>query len=202
MAPIRVLFVDEVSAPGGGGHSLNLLMRHLSPRFEPVLVGPPGRMMEDARAAGIRVHAHVFQGRYESLKVGRREIPLNPVSLLRRLGDARRIAAIAREESAAIVHTNNLDAHMAGWFLQYVFRYPVIWHIRIHWPPVFYRVPLPVKVIFVSQAVMRASLGSRAGREPRATVVMNGFDPAATRAGQPRDRVLAEIGVPAGAAVI
>ncbi|NWF93034.1 MAG: glycosyltransferase family 4 protein, partial [Syntrophaceae bacterium] len=163
---------------GGGGHSLNYLMRYLNrERFEPILLSPPGPIFDLAVKAGIRTFPYTFRKRYVSISIGNREIPVNPYRLMYRLADAFRIIRIIRQEKIDIVHTNNLDAHLTGWFLNKIFGIPVIWHIRTIWPQSFYKIPWPTRIIFVSQAVKKKALGGE-NSYSRALVIYNGIDPA------------------------
>ncbi len=174
---IRVLFIDEVAEIAGGGHSLNYLMRYLPrPRFEPLLLSPPGPIADLAARAGIPVLAYSFRQRYQSFTIGGREIPLNPRRLAYRLADAWHVRRLVARERVDLVHTNNLDAHLVGWFLNRLFGIPVVWHIRTNWPRAFYRIPWPTRIVFVSDAVRRRALGAHAA-DPRARVVYNGIRP-------------------------
>lgn len=173
----RVLYIDEVSQIGGGGNSLNYLMRYLDKeRFEPMLITLPGHFSKLAEKANIRTLAYTFRKRYLSIPIGNIEISVNPYRLLYRFVDALKIIQIIRREKVAIVHTNNLDAHLTGWFLNKIYRIPVIWHIRTIWPSSFYKVTWPSRIIFVSQAVKEKALGSE-NSDSRALVIYNGIDP-------------------------
>lgn len=174
---VRILYIDEVPQIAGGANSILQLMRFLdTSRYERFFACPPGDLLDAAAAAGVKTLAYTFRKRYESIKVGRHEIPLNPYRLALRFRDALRLNRFIRRERIDLVHTNNLDSHLTGWFLNKLFRIPVIWHIRIlTWPRSFYRPPWVNRIIFVSESVRRAALGSRAG-DPRAIVIPNGLD--------------------------
>lgn len=173
----RILYIDEVSEIGGGGHSLNYLMRFIDrERFEPLLISPPGPIFDLAMNTRVRTFPYTFVKRYVSIKIGKREVPINPYRLLYRLVDACRLIPIIRQETIDIVHTNNLDAHLVGWFLNKLFGIPVVWHIRIIWPSAFYKIPWPTRIIFVSQAVKEKAVGA-ANADSRACVIYNGINP-------------------------
>lgn len=153
-------------------------MRHLDrSRFEPLLVGPPGPIHDLAVQSGIRTRPYTFEKRYISIQLGQREVPVNPYRLAFRLRDALWLAPTVRRERIALVHTNNLDAHLTGWFLNKLFRVPVIWHIRTFWPRSFYRIPWPTRIVFVSDAVKDKAIGPD-NTDPQALVIYNGIDPA------------------------
>ena len=166
-------------------------------RFEPLLMGPQGPMLDWAASAGIRTISHVFARRYESIKIMGSEVPFNPYPLTFRAADACRIARLIRRERIDLVHTNNLDAHLTGWFLNRLFGVPVVWHIRIHWPRHLYRIPWPDAIIFVSRALLEASVSPRRRSDSRVHVVYNGIDPGWGAVGNTlRAAVRAELGVP------
>jgi glycosyltransferase involved in cell wall biosynthesis len=194
---MRILYLDEVSEIGGGGHSLNYLMRYLDPaRFTPMLMGPSGPILDLAERSGISTHEYTFCKRYLSIGVGRHEIPVNPYRLIYRLRDALNIKRIVDIERIDMVHTNNLDAHLTGWFLNKIFGIPAVWHIRSIWHPLFYKIPWPSKIVFVSRALKEMALGVR-NSNPSAHVIYNGIDSADFEAPPgSRETVMEEFGLP------
>lgn len=173
----RILYLDEVSEIAGGANSFLQLLRAISDdSYVRYFAGPAGPLFEQATIAGVQTRAHSFTTRYRSIQLGQREIPVNPYRALLRLRDAAILYRFIRAERIELVHTNNLDSHLTGWYLHHVFRVPVIWHIRIlSWPRSLYRIPWPSRIIFVSNAVQQAALGP--GPYPiKAIVIPNGLD--------------------------
>jgi len=173
----RILYIDEVPQIAGGANSILQLMRFLdTSKYERFFVCPPGSLLNAAAAIGVNTFPYTFHKRYESIKLGHSEIPFNPYRLTLRLLDAVRLSRLVRRERIDLVHTNNLDSHLTGWFLNKLFGIPVIWHIRIMtWPHSFYKPPWVNQIIFVSEAARQSALGS-SSCDPRTVVIPNGLD--------------------------
>lgn len=146
-------------------------------KFHPYLIIPSGPLSDAAARVGVQTIDYTFEKRYESIKIGSREILLNPYCLLYRLRDALRFWSIIRREQIDIVHTNNLDSHLAGWFLNKLFGIPVIWHIRVSiWPRSLYAPPWVTRIVFCSQWSRQMALGPGPYNH-HSLVIPNGLDP-------------------------
>ena len=96
MTPRPILFVDHAQALGGAEQSLLLLMTFLDrDRWQPHLIAPPGRLAEEAVAAGFPVHVQPLPRLRGSSR-----------SLLDLWTQARRIGKTARAIGAALIHSN------------------------------------------------------------------------------------------------
>jgi glycosyltransferase involved in cell wall biosynthesis len=170
----RILYVDEISKIAGGANSFLTLFRNIDRgKYELLLICPEGPLAEEARDLGVRTFDYTFK--YPRFKVnflGKRV--LNPLPLFVRFGDALWLARIAREFDVSLIHTNNLNSHLAGLFASKLTGVPLVWHIRTLWPSILYKSILPGKMIFVSKAVMDKAFGPE--ENPRAVVIHNGIE--------------------------
>jgi len=176
--PIKILYIEDVAEIAGGPNSLLQLTAGLDKdRFEPHLICPPGPFEQESRRIGIKIETMQLNTRYESIPLlFGLKLRFNPIHMIRRLSDSFKIKNYIRKNEIDIVHTNDLDAHIIGWFLQYIFRVKVLWHIRITtWPKILYKIPKVTKIIFVSDYTKEYSIG-KANRSSNFVVVYNGIN--------------------------
>lgn len=170
----RILYLDDVTMIAGGANSFLTLFAGLDrTKYDLLLVCPEGPLAEAARALDVQTVDHTFA--YPFFKVsflGRRW--LNPLPLLVRLKDAIWLSGVIRRDRVSLVHTNNLNSHISGLMAGWLTGVPVLWHIRTYWPSLLYRLALPDRLVFVSNAVMTAAFGGRG--HPRAQVIHNGIN--------------------------
>jgi glycosyltransferase involved in cell wall biosynthesis len=118
--PRRVLFVDHARAMGGAETSLLILMRNLDPeRYQPVLIGQAGVLMDRASAAGIEAHSLPMPRLRASVRA--------PLHLARFALELRKLAD---GQGASLVHATVLRAALYAAPAARVARLPMIWHVR------------------------------------------------------------------------
>ena len=172
---ISILFIDEVPQIAGSAHSFMALISGLDRnKYEAYLKNPAGPLSQLASDKGVKTFNWKCRVRYKSIPLGFFEIPLNPWPLLWRLADAIKLISLTRKYNIKLIHTNNLDGHMVGWFLSKITGIPVICHIRTYWPKAMYKIPWPDRIIFVSKAVKDASIGIN-NNNKHGLVVYNGI---------------------------
>lgn len=130
--PLRVLYVADTMAQGGGGRSLLFLIQSLPKgRVEPHLLCPPGYAVDAFRRAGVRVH-HV-PGVSAFLSI--RGVPLRGwrlLSLIRTLWFLRhgsRIRRILQHVQPDVVHLNERGLFQAAALARRA-GIPVVMHAR------------------------------------------------------------------------
>lgn len=172
---LKVLYIEDVSEIAGGPNSLLQLMSNLK-RYTPYLVCPRGPLYEKAIAIGIPTKERKYFYRYESIVLfGKIKIRFNPLNIIIRFIEAIWLLIYIKKNNIKIIHSNDLDGHIATWFLSNVFFQKTIWHIRIMtWPKILYKIPWPSKIIFVSNSVKEYSIGIK--YRINAQVVYNGLD--------------------------
>ena len=129
-----ILYLDHTAKMGGGEIALlNLVSALDKRRYRPVVVlAADGPLVVRLRDAGIETHveplaASVLETRKDSI---------GPRSLLRIgqagacVGYAFRLARLARQLGADLIHTNSLKADLYGGLAGRLARIPVIWHVR------------------------------------------------------------------------
>lgn len=123
MTPRPIVFVDHAEALGGAERSLLLLLTHLDRgNWEPHLIAPPGPLAEEAIRAGVPVHSFAFPRLRGSSRI---------------LPDiwqgAKRVAAIAKDVGAVLIHSNTLRATPYGAVAARLASVPAVWHLREVW---------------------------------------------------------------------
>ncbi|MBI4575100.1 MAG: glycosyltransferase family 4 protein, partial [Planctomycetes bacterium] len=116
--PRHVLYLVSAPFVGGGENSLLAVLAHLSRRWEPVVAVPSeGEMARRVREAGVDVR--VLRVRSPNLHRW-----WNPMATLRR------VAALAAEVDASLIHVNSLPYVYAGVHAGGRTRTPVLCHVR------------------------------------------------------------------------
>lgn len=123
-----VLFVSAVAGMKGGAEAVLLDMLR-SPFLRPSLAVPgPGELARRAAALGVPVHQFALGA---AASVRRPLRPGKVVAALRdTVGMARRIAAIAEEAGAELVHANGLKVHAASLLARALGGQPVVIHMH------------------------------------------------------------------------
>lgn len=173
MKKIKVLFLEDIGEIAGGPNSLLQLFSKINNEVEIHVDAPNGTFIKYAKkyAHKITIREKI---RYEQIKFLNISIP-NIYHLFIRFLDAFTIYKYAKKHKIDIIHSNDLDGHLTSWFLCYVFRLKVVWHIRIMtWPKILYKLPRVTKIIFVSDAVKKFSLAGKS--EKNVSVVYNGIN--------------------------
>jgi len=202
-AATRVLFVNPGRALGGAEHSLLLLLQGLRARSieANVAVFGKGPFRDRLSALGIPT-VDVPLPRWARV-AGRYRLPAGPVGgaalMAGSLPAALRLAAVARQVGADVIHTNGMKAHLLGGLAGRLVRVPVIWHLR-DFPPAgwagctFHEAArlLPEMILSPSEAVA-ASVRLPGRRRPRA--IPDPVDLDRFHLGIPRDRIRRELGI-------
>lgn len=167
MTPYTVLYCHHYEQISGGETSLLELFRSLDrDRFRPLLAGPAeGPFPEAARALGVEVIPLAYR-------------PIRRVLAL--LGTGQRLAKIARDNSASLLHANapvtNIPAAIAG----RIAHLPVVWHARVLAGPEEIDLDrhlsrLPALIISNSDAI-RERFRFRGRIRENAITIINGVD--------------------------
>ena len=174
MTPHPLLFVDHADALGGAERSLLLLMTFLDRnRWQPHLLAPPGKLAEEAAAAGLPVHCQELPRLRGSSR-----------SLLDLWQRATVISRTAREIEASFIHSNTVRATAYASLAARLASVPLVWHMRDFWlsesEPAAKWPDRLGKHVFCS-AASRIVSNSRAVAQhlpcsDRATVLHNGID--------------------------
>ncbi len=122
MSRLSILFVDHATALGGAERSLLLLLKYLSPGYQPHMVCPPGRLAADARALGVPAHLLPLPRLRRSLR--------SPFHLF---AGAARIARVARGVGARVLVANTVRAAFYTSLAARLARRPFVWHMRDFW---------------------------------------------------------------------
>lgn len=116
---VRVIVVENTSEPTGSVRSIVAAMEELKGEVEPLFVGP--------RNGYIRRHGFE-QVEMDFLEIGRhRRVILYPFVLAR---NARRLAQLARDHSADLVHVNDVY-NLVGIAARPMLSVPVVYHVRL-----------------------------------------------------------------------
>jgi len=127
--PLRIGFFDHTAQVSGAEISLLGLLAHLQEheqdRYVPVLICPPGELVERARAHGVAV---------VPLAVPPFGFTTNPRRLLAYgvgiVRTAWRLRALARREQLALIHVNSVRAGLIACAAAPWHRLPIICHVR------------------------------------------------------------------------
>lgn len=134
--PRTILYLDHTANWSGGEIALSRLISALDrSAFCPVVVlGEEGPLADRLRAMEVETHivglgSEVKDIRKDSLGIGgiAQRIVHNGPALLRY---AQRIAAIAHEKKALLLHCNSLKSDIYGAIAGKLAGYPVLWHVR------------------------------------------------------------------------
>lgn len=190
--PIPVAFYDHTAKLSGGEISLlHLVTRMDRERFKAlVILGEPGRLEEELRAAGIEtmvlsLDRGVADTRKDSLKGGGIAGKLGAAFGM--LGYIMRLRRVLRRRRVKLLHTNSLKSDLIAGLAGRLAFVPVVWHVRdiidtAYLPGAAVKLMrkaarmLPAHVISISKAV-EDSLELPASKPH--TVVYNGIVPEA-----------------------
>ena len=201
----RVLFVNPGRALGGAEHSLLLLLQGLRApraRIEPsVAVFGPGPF--PARLSTLGVPTVDVALPQWTRAAGRYRLPGGPVGaaalIAASLPTALRLAAVARQTSADVIHTNGMKAHLLGGLAGRLTRVPVIWHLRdfvpAGWAGRTFREAarrLPGMIVAPSEAVAASVRGPDC---PRPRVIADPVDLERFHPAVSRDRIRTELAI-------
>jgi glycosyltransferase involved in cell wall biosynthesis len=181
-----VLLVNDVASVGGGQTVMLDVARVLiAAGFTAHVACPPGHLADQATAIGADWHEFHFAER--RLLTPRGRLPrLRAVAA--RVDEGRRLAALAAEVGADIVHTGALVPHLD---VVATGRRPTVrtvWHLNQVHPAYLFAGPLPDTILSVSRAALRPARW-RAAARARAAVVPNGIDVDRFRPPAPDERL-------------
>ena len=187
-----VLLVNDVATVGGGQTVMLDVARVLiAAGFTAHVACPPGHLAEQATAIGADWHEFRFAER--RLLTSRGRLP-RPQAVAARVGEGRRLAALAADVGADIVHTGALVPHLDVVAAGRRRTVRTVWHLNQVHPAYLFAGPLPDSIVSVSRAALRPARWRAAARD-RAAVVPNGIDvdrfrpPAPDERRQIRDRL-------------
>ncbi|MBC8140557.1 MAG: glycosyltransferase family 4 protein [Armatimonadetes bacterium] len=191
MAKKTILYVDHTARWSGGEISLGRLLSALNPElFRPVVaLAEEGPLADRLREMTIAVHIvpmddTVRNTRKDSLDFGgiTRKLFVAGPQIMQY---AAKIAALARQENADLLHCNSLKSDIYGAIAGKMCKKPVIWHVRDFIDPTYlpqttvvaFRSAakvLPTHILTNSQATLECLFPTESGRE-KATVAHNGL---------------------------
>lgn len=189
-----VLLVNDVASVGGGQTAmLDVASVLIAAGFETHLASPPGNLADESRRLGAEWHDFPYSQR--RLLTPAMRLP-RPPAIAARIGEGRRLAALAAEVGADVVHTGALVPHIDAAVGRYRLRARVLWHVNQVHPSYLFAAPLPDRIISVSRAALRPAAW-RCGVRRRSAVVPNGVNIERFRPGSAdeRARSRAAIGV-------
>lgn len=183
-------YQDRAGLLGGGQRSLLLLLSGVDRRwYRPVLVCPPGRLVEEAERRAV-----------ETIPL---EIPpLNWRGIAGWLPCVLRLRALIRKERAVLLHANDPRAAVYGGLVARFCRVPMLWHVRTVNPRRFVEratALLADRIVVVSEAVRRRFQSPRLSR--KLSLVYNGLDLVTFVPRQDRARVRESLGLGPGPVV-
>ncbi len=168
-----VLFVNDLADVGGGQTVMLDVARILiGAGFRAHVASPPGDLADQSLALGAQWHDFPYSQRRLLTPAWR--LP-RPQAMAARITEGRRLAALATDVGADIVHTGALVPHVdTGAFVSGL-RARTVWHLNQVHPSYLFAGPLPDKIISVSDAALRPATWRR-GAVSRSSVVRNGID--------------------------
>lgn len=180
-----VLMVNDIAEIGGGKTSM-LDIAHVlaNAGFELHLACPTGPLATDGQALGMTWHEFGFHER--RMLTPRAHLPRLPAIRARRAEGAR-LARLAAEVGADIVHTGATVPHLDSVAHALPAGCRLLWHINQLHPSFLFAGPLPDRIVGVSAASLRPGRWRRGVRE-RAVVVPNGVDLERYRPPTPSER--------------
>lgn len=170
---LTVLLVNDVATIGGGQTvMLDVARVLLDAGFSAHVACPPGYLADESAAIGAKWHDFRFSERL--LLTPRGRMP-RPKAVAARVREGHRLATLARDVGAGIIHTGALIPHVDAIVAAPRFPGRVVWHVNQVHPSYLYAGPLPEKIISVSQAALRPAAWRKAVAR-RSAVVPNGVD--------------------------
>jgi glycosyltransferase involved in cell wall biosynthesis len=168
-----VLLVNDVASVGGGQRvMLDVAGVLLGAGFTTHVACPPGNLADESLALGAHWHEFIYAER--RLLSPRWRTP-RPRAVAARLAEGRRLAALATDVRADIVHTGALVPHLDLQAAGRRLRARTVWHLNQVHPRYLYAGPLPDSIISVSYAALQPATW-RAAAVKRGAVVPNGID--------------------------
>lgn len=166
-----VLLVNDLATVGGGQTvMLDVARVLLDAGFDVHVASPSGHLADRSTAMGVQWHD--FRYTQRRLLTPRYRLP-RPQAMVARIDEGRRLAALAHQVGADIVHTGALIPHVDAKFGRLPVR--VVWHVNQMHPAYLFAGPLPDRIISVSRAALRPAAWRPAVAE-RSAVVPNGVD--------------------------
>ncbi len=185
MSP-TVLLVNDIATVGGGQRvMLDVARVLLDAGFAVHVASPAGHMADESRAIGAEWHEFDYTER-RLLTPGWR-VPRSR-AVAARLAEGRRLAALAADVRADIVHTGALVPHVDLQAAGRRLRARTVWHVNQVHPRYLYAGPLPDSIISVSHAALRPATW-RVAAMKRSAVVSNGIDIGHFRPPAPEERL-------------
>jgi glycosyltransferase involved in cell wall biosynthesis len=205
-APSTVLYVQSTSEVGGSDIALLRLVERLDQRrFRPLAVLPgPGPLVRYLERAGAVVHLLPMVQLRSTL-----DLRHQSAFVARFRSSVRRIAQLAREEEATLVHSNSLFT-LYGAPAAARAKLPHVWHVRelpnLLWPlqtllvrSVEHR---SARVVVVSDAVGRTFLAHGARKPAKTIRLYEGVDTMRFRPSVSGGRIRRELGIEGGAPLV
>jgi glycosyltransferase involved in cell wall biosynthesis len=172
---VPVLLIDHAPAPGGAEQSLLLLLKHLDrSHWQPHLVGVESQLLADAAAFGVAIHPQPLPRLRRSIR-----FPLDWFRV------AQRIARLAGEVGAVLLHANTVRAAIYTALAARLAHRPFIWHMRDFWlsesePGRLWADRLGKQLLCAGAHTVIANSHSVAAHLPcpnRVTLIYNGIEP-------------------------
>lgn len=168
-----VLMVNDVATVGGGQTvMLDVARVLLEDNFIVHVACPPGHLADESSAIGAKWHKFTYTQR--RLMTPRGRIP-RPQALVARIAEGRRLAALADQIGADIMHTGALIPHVDAKAAGARLRARTVWHLNQVHPSYLFAGALPDKIISVSRAGLQPAAW-RPEATRRSSVVPNGVD--------------------------
>lgn len=186
MSP-SVLLANDVGSLGGGKTAMLEVTRLLiSSGFETHVASPLGDLATEAKMLGAEWHEFSFRQR--RLLTPRHRLP-RPAAIAARVSEGRRLAALAAEVSADIVHTGALIPHLDAVVGGCRSRARLLWHVNQVHPSYLFAGALPDRIVSVSRAALQPGAWRKAVVQ-RSIVVPNAVDGDHFRPALPAERAL------------
>ncbi|MDQ6946420.1 MAG: glycosyltransferase family 4 protein [Actinomycetota bacterium] len=183
-----MLLVNDVATVGGGQTvMLGVARVLLEAGFDAHVACPPGPLADDSAALGAKWHD--FQCSERRVLTSTWRVP-RPQAVAARVREGRRLAALADDVGAQIVHTGAQVPHLDVQAARPHLRASTLWHLNQVHPRYMFAGPLPDKIIGVSQAALRPA-SWRPAVNRRSVVVSNGIDVDRFRPPTPDERASA-----------
>jgi glycosyltransferase involved in cell wall biosynthesis len=191
--PETILYLDHTAKWSGGEIALLRTLTALDrTRYTPLVVlAEEGPFADRLRERGVETLVLPLS---EKIREVRKDSLKGPSAIFRQLGSlaalmgyAGRIARLARERKALVLHCNSLKSDMYGALAGRLAKVPVLWHVRDHIDPSYLPGPavkvframarsLPQYVVINSRSTLEKLAPESGGKEsPRVTIVHDGL---------------------------
>ena len=172
MAPIRILYIDEISFIGGGENWFLTFCDGLDDEeFEPILLAPAGEFTQAAQAKGIQVIEHTFR----CSDASNHKLLRYPLLIMMRLLDVITISGIIKQENISIVHSLNINGHVLGSFLKSLYSIKILWHIHSSLKRSLYKYFNATCIVFVADEVQQSVKSILSKKNVLSRVIYNGI---------------------------